>query len=144
MNVAPWAKAFFRDVYVDLVLLIGLAGFTAVTAIRDVWFATGFGIAAVATFGWLTARAQLGEAFTVMPSAKRLVTTGLYSRIRHPIYLFSLLALLGIAIALQALWLFALWVAIALMQWLRMRAEDATLRRHFGPAYDDYARRTWM
>ena len=33
-----------------------------------------------------TARLNLGNAFSVSPQAKKLVTTGLYSRVRNPIY----------------------------------------------------------
>ena len=33
-------------------------------------------------------RRQLGASFAIMPEAKSLVTTGLYSHIQHPMYLF--------------------------------------------------------
>jgi protein-S-isoprenylcysteine O-methyltransferase Ste14 len=36
----------------------------------------------------ITARMQLGKSFSVIPQAKALITHGLYSRIRNPIYLF--------------------------------------------------------
>jgi protein-S-isoprenylcysteine O-methyltransferase Ste14 len=35
------------------------------------------------------ARYQLGTSFSIRPEAHQLVTTGLYSKIRNPIYLFG-------------------------------------------------------
>src|ERR1700732_1696087 len=42
------------------------------------------------------ARIQLGGSFSVRPKAQALVTHGLYSRIRNPIYLFGGLAIASI------------------------------------------------
>ena len=38
----------------------------------------------------IVARTQLGNSFSVTPKAKDLVTHGLYSRLQHPMYLFSI------------------------------------------------------
>ena len=48
-----------------------------------------------------TARWQLGKSFSVTPQARELVTRGLYSKIRNPIYVFSSLFVAGVLIALQ-------------------------------------------
>jgi protein-S-isoprenylcysteine O-methyltransferase Ste14 len=48
---------------------------------------------------WLvTARIELGRAFSVQAKATTLVTTGVYSRIRNPIYFFGVVFILGIII----------------------------------------------
>src|SRR5262249_11596499 len=39
---------------------------------------------------WTAARFQLGTSFTVTPQARQLVSTGIYSRIRNPIYICRL------------------------------------------------------
>jgi len=72
------------------------------------------------------------------------VTRGLYSRIRHPIYFFSTLALLGIAICLRS-WLFDFFfvVSVPLQLW-RIRLEEKVLRDKFGDAYLDYKQHTWF
>jgi uncharacterized membrane protein len=44
---------------------------------------------------FVTARLQLGKSFAVTPQAKELVTAGLYSRIRNPIYLFVDITIFG-------------------------------------------------
>lgn len=48
---------------------------------------------------WMVAQVQLGKSFSVGTQAKTLVTTGLYSKFRHPIYLFGKLAFGGLFIA---------------------------------------------
>src|SRR5581483_8589965 len=49
----------------------------------------------------LTARFQLGRSFSVSPQARKLVTRGLYSKIRNPMYVFSALLVLGFLLTLQ-------------------------------------------
>ena len=59
-------------------------------------FASGF----QRRLGLFIARLQLGKSFAVNPQAKELVTHGLYSKIRNPMYLFSGLLVLSFALAL--------------------------------------------
>lgn len=42
------------------------------------------------------ARFQLGNSFSLTPQARQLVTHGLYSRIRNPVYVFGALTVLGL------------------------------------------------
>lgn len=47
---------------------------------------------------------QLGKAFTLnvqVTSRQRLITSGLYQKIRHPAYTGSILCLVGVALALR-------------------------------------------
>ena len=103
------------------------------------------GIIAVPSFVlWFVAKLQLGHSFTFKAEARELVTHGLYSRIRHPIYFFSTLALLGIGICLRSWYFYAyLGITVAGQLW-RIHREERVLREKFGPAYLDYRRRTWF
>ena len=86
------------------------------------WLA-GIGIAAIAFPLWVLARLQLGSAFSFRPQARHLVTGGLYSKIRHPVYVFGTFAALGALLALQV------WPLLAAA---------------FGREYEQYRQRTWF
>ena len=68
------------------------------------WKATrsaGLLIAVPAAILLFTARYQLGRSLSVTPQARVLVTHGLHSEIRNPIYVFSGLLVLGFLLTLQ-------------------------------------------
>jgi protein-S-isoprenylcysteine O-methyltransferase Ste14 len=59
----------------------------------------------VISIAWVVvARMQLGGSFSVTPQARRLVTTGIYARIRNPIYVASPFLLIGLSLALMQWW----------------------------------------
>ncbi len=93
---------------------------------------------------WVVARVQLGASFAVRPEARRLVTTGLYARLRHPIYLFGTLAFLLVLLALQGWGGLAVWVILIPIQVVRAGREDKVLAAAFGADYAAWRRRTWF
>jgi len=111
---------------------------------RDAWCIAG-GVLAIPCFVlWFVAKLQLGSSFTPKAEARALVTHGLYSRIRHPIYFFASLALLGTAICLRSVYFNVyLAVTIAAQLW-RIRRENKVLRDKFGQEYLNYRRKTWF
>lgn len=93
---------------------------------------------------WVAARVQLGSAFSFRAEARHLVTTGLYSRIRHPVYVFGTIAGLGSLVALQVWPILVCGVALTPITVLRCIREDRVLRAAFGEEYERYRRRTWF
>jgi protein-S-isoprenylcysteine O-methyltransferase Ste14 len=93
---------------------------------------------------FVTARLQLGKSFSVTPQAKELVTLGLYSRIRNPIYVFVDVMIFGSILALHLHWLFALFPLLVAMHVIRARREGKVLQEKFGQAYLDYRDETWF
>ena len=94
--------------------------------------------------GVALARYQLGTSFAVKPEARELVTSGLYSRIRNPIYVFGLVMLVGLALVLQ---IRAAWIVVAglaVVQMIRAHREAGVLEAAFGDAYREYRRKTWF
>jgi protein-S-isoprenylcysteine O-methyltransferase Ste14 len=72
-----------------------------------------------------------------------LVTAGPFGIVRHPLYLSILLMWAGGALALLS-WVLAIGFALAVPAfYLRARAEERLLRRHF-PAYGSYAEQVPM
>jgi protein-S-isoprenylcysteine O-methyltransferase Ste14 len=92
----------------------------------------------------LTARIQLGMSFSILPRAKKLITHGLYSKIRNPIYVFGTIAVAGMLLILQKPRLWALLAALVLVQVLRARREAAVLEAKFGEEYHAYRKQTWF
>ncbi len=93
---------------------------------------------------WILARIQLGSAFSFRAKAQRLVTTGLYSRIRHPVYLFGSIAGLASVLAVQAWWILAVALLLEPITILRAVQEERVLRATFGDEYTRYRARTWF
>jgi len=104
----------------------------------------GVAIAAPALLLLLTARIQLGRAFSVRAKASNLVTSGLYSRIRNPIYVFSVLFILGLIIWSGRPLYLLIFAVLVPMQIYRSRKESAVLEAKFGEEYRNYKQRTWF
>jgi protein-S-isoprenylcysteine O-methyltransferase Ste14 len=104
---------------------------------------SGLAIIVPATVLLFIARYQLGRSFSVTPRARELVTHGIYSKIRHPIYVFSGMLAAGVAIALQPHALLLLIILVP-VQILRARREAKVLEEKFGDQYRAYREKTWF
>ncbi len=122
----------------------GLAGGTA----RPIWI--GLGIAAIAFAAALKAMRLFANAGTSLPvhtPTDALVTNGLYSWSRNPIYIALSVFYVGLSIALTTLWalLFLPLVIIALQKGVIEREEEY-LAEEFGEVYLSYKKRVprWL
>ena len=128
------------------VVVVGLSLF-GVYAARQPWTAwhiAGIAIAAPAFLLFVAARIELGRAFSVQAKATTLVTTGVYSRIRNPIYIFGGIYFLGFIIWLGRPWLLLIFAIMIPVQVVRSRKEERVLMEKFGAAYLDYKQKTWF
>jgi protein-S-isoprenylcysteine O-methyltransferase Ste14 len=89
-------------------------------------------------------RRQLGESFAVAPKAKALVTTGLYSKIQHPMYVFLDLFLMCIVVAIDSQTLILAWALVVVLQAIQAHREEKILSTAFGAEYKAYEARTWI
>ena len=89
-------------------------------------------------------RFQLGNSFSVSPQAKKLITQGIYSRIRNPIYVFGTFVVAGLFLFLERPLLLLLIVPVVILQITRARAESRVLEEHFGDEYRRYKASTWF
>ena len=93
---------------------------------------------------WTVARFQLGASFTVKAEARQLVTRGLYSKIRNPIYVFGSWVFVGTILVFgEPVWLLVFVILIPLQVW-RARKESAVLEAAFGEEYRRYRAGTWF
>ena len=131
--------------WIDVALFLVFGMFVCSQWQWNVRYLVGVGIAVVCFALWMFARLQLGKSLSVRAEASALVTTGLYSKFRHPIYLFSELAYAGLFLAwgklLLALGFFALTVPC---QIARSRKEEAVLEQAFRDEYRRYRGSTWF
>jgi protein-S-isoprenylcysteine O-methyltransferase Ste14 len=93
---------------------------------------------------FVLARWQLGNSFSIQAKATKLVTTGLYSRIRNPIYLFGGLLVAGVSLFLSPWGPLVVAILIVPLQIYRSRNEERVLARAFGEEYERYRRKTWF
>ena len=90
------------------------------------------------------ARFQLGASFTVKAEARQLVTRGLYSKIRNPIYVFGSMVIAGgILVFGKPLWLL-IFVLLTPLQIWRTGKESAVLEAAFAEEYRKYRAGTWF
>ncbi|MER8850141.1 isoprenylcysteine carboxylmethyltransferase family protein [Mesorhizobium australicum] len=85
----------------------------------------------------------LGRSFSLMATARRLVTTGPYSVVRHPLYICEGVFVLGMILSHFSMLMVALGAVQFFLQYRRAKNEESILQKTF-PEYDDYARRVPM
>lgn len=104
----------------------------------------GVGIIALGAIILVTSFLRLGKSLTANPVPKEdgvLVTSGLYSRVRHPIY-FGLLVL-ATGVVLDAGWWPQVIIALMLYLLLNIKAQfEETLLAQKYPDYKAYAQKT--
>ena len=105
---------------------------------------TGLLLALFGLAGIILARYTLGRSFSWVPKATGLVTTGVYSRIRNPIYVFGVFLVIGVGFMLRRPEMLLILAVIIPMQIFRARKEAAVLEAKFGEAYREYRKQTWF
>ena len=106
---------------------------------------TGLAVALIFLALLSIARFQLGNNFSIAPEAHQLVTTGVYSKIRNPVYVFGVIAIAGVVIYNHLYIALAAMLAFVIpMQVMRARAEARVLEAKFGDEYRNYRAKTWF
>lgn len=102
-------------------------------------------VSAVLTLGAyvfaLLAMAHLRRNLSIIPEARRLVTSGPYRLVRHPLYLAEVTAAAGLVLSWPAAVPTVAFAVFVVMQVVRARFEEGLLRGAFAE-YGAYARRT--
>ena len=89
----------------------------------------------------LFALMRLGRSFSVMAEARRLVTSGVYRFVRHPLYLAEEIATIGLVLQFLSYWTLLLLALQIAFQLRRMRNEEVVLGEIF-PEYAAYKAKT--
>lgn len=109
-------------------------------------YAAGLGCYALGLWIFLLSHRDLGDAWSItleLREGQRVVSQGVYARIRHPMYLGLLVYSLGQALVLPN-WLAgpSYLVAMGLLVALRLGPEEQMMREKFGAEYVAYCART--
>lgn len=131
-----WRAVLVTAVAIDA---LGLSSSQPVTQPDAIALAAAFMLAGTVLAFW--SAWYLGSSFSLLPQARRLVTSGPYRYVRHPIYLGGLLITLGeVWLRFSAL-VVILNVVFVAAQVVRLRYEENLLARTF-PEYRSYCART--
>ena len=139
------ARKFYAFAATQIVIACALLWFIFTTPGKwDLQREMGAALMLIGLGGIAVARVQLGRSFAVRAEAHQLVTRGLYSKIRNPIYVFGTVMIAGFLLILHQPigWLF--FLVMIVVQMLRARREARVLEAAFGDAYRDYRRQTWF
>lgn len=117
-------QALFFDLRDEMIFL-------SVSLLGEIIRIVAVGFAARNTSGRNTAAGQIAD---------DLNTTGLYSLVRHPLYVGNFLMWLGPVLFLRSVWFAFVFILIYWLYYERiMFAEEQFLRKKFGEAYDRYS-----
>jgi protein-S-isoprenylcysteine O-methyltransferase Ste14 len=86
---------------------------------------------------------MLGSSRLVIAEGQRLVTDGLYRRIRHPLYLGEITRHLGFTLILTSSYGFALVLLGSVFLLFRIQREERMMLEEFGDEYREYMAHTW-
>jgi len=156
--IHPWAN-YWRSrkgspyrilvpVWIAMWIVIGLltSGWRQATLYSTLWswipaillFSSGSWI--YSKSGRLFSRAQLSGLPEVLPNhgEQRLVTSGIRSRVRHPVYLAHLCQLLAWSVGTGLIACYGLTAFAMVTGAIMIRLEDAELQQRFGEEYKQY------
>lgn len=96
-------------------------------------------------FAWAVAYLKGAFLGNAEPKSDKLITSGPYRLVRHPVYLSMVISAIGLAIGLRSLWgVMAVLFLLIPVGIYRAKLEESALKRRFGTAWDNYAKRTYL
>jgi len=107
----------------------------------------GIGVSIIGLFIWWSAKITLGENWDAgygKPGLKKLVTTGIYSKICHPLYWGINLTLIGLCLVSLNPRIIIPSILIVIYFFWRMKVENLFLTKTLGKRYLSYKNSTWI
>jgi protein-S-isoprenylcysteine O-methyltransferase Ste14 len=131
----PKITALLGTLFTYLILL------TSRSASDALWDSLSTVLILIGTTMAILAVLDLGRSMSIMPEARKLVTSGLYGRIRHPLYLAEEIAVLGFFLQFRTWQAAPILIVHLYFQIRRMDWEEGILAKAF-PGYAEYKQRT--
>lgn len=108
--------------------------------IGEFWSLVAVGIMIVGLGSSAYSLSWLGRSYSIMASARKLVTEGPYGIVRHPLYFCEIVLVTGVTLINFSVWALVVAAAVVLLLWRRMINEERILTQVF-PEYTAYAQR---
>ena len=89
---------------------------------------------------------ELGRQFSIYVTLQedhKLVQSGIYGVVRHPLYLGAIFAMVGIGLVFRTWWIIPGSVLVTAFVLVRILREEMLLAEHFKEEFAAYRRRTW-
>ena len=86
----------------------------------------------------------LNTVFKEVREEPQVITTGVFSIVRHPIYLGSILLYLGFILLSLSLLSVLIWFIVIIFYYMISRHEEKLLTQRFGLAYEEYKKKVPM
>jgi protein-S-isoprenylcysteine O-methyltransferase Ste14 len=134
-GLAPRIWAFIGANFALVIVLTPKAALTPALTIAS------SSLISLGTVGAIFTLRALGRSFSVFPQARKLVTSGPYRAIRHPLYVAEQVSAFGLALQYRQPWGLLIVSIALLLQFPRMRYEETVLEATY-EAYSDYKKRT--
>jgi protein-S-isoprenylcysteine O-methyltransferase Ste14 len=98
----------------------------------------------ILTISGLLAGFGLNTVFGKTREEPQVITTGVFSIVRHPIYLSLILLYLGFILLSLSLLSVLVWILIIVFYYMISRYEEKLLIQRFGSAYEEYKKKVPM
>jgi len=98
----------------------------------------------ILTISGLLAGFGLNTVFGKTREEPQVITTGVFSIVRHPIYLSSILLYLGFILLSLSLLSVLVWILIIVFYYVISRYEEKLLTQRFGSIYEEYKKKVPM
>src|SRR4030042_1036843 len=86
----------------------------------------------------------LKTVFGEVRNPPQVITKGVFSIVRHPVYLGSIMTILGLTIMTLSLFSLIIWLIIVIFYYYISRHEEKLLLARFGKEYEDYMKEVPM
>jgi protein-S-isoprenylcysteine O-methyltransferase Ste14 len=103
--------------------------------------ALAFFLTALGSAASILVLSRLGKSFSIMPEARKLVTSGPYAYARHPLYAAEIITVIGMSLQYQQPWAVLMGGGVIVLQVTRSLYEERVLAQAF-PEYEAYRART--
>lgn len=93
---------------------------------------------------WWISKITLSDAWSSLPEANKIVKSGIYSKIRHPIYLGFTITTIGWFIIIPSIFTFSIILSVSITFYFKIKAEEEILTNKFKEEYKKYKKNTWF